>query len=692
MGVDIGGTFTDLVLVEAGSGRTHSAKTLTTPADPVEGVMAAVRQGLDLAGAAAAEVQRVVHATTLPTNLVIERRGGRVGFIATAGFGDMFHIGKQHPSGPERFNLFYQRPEPLVPRGLVTEVQERVGPQGQVVRPLDVADADAAIAQLAAAAPDSVAICLLHAYANPSHERQVAELVRRRMPGTYVAISSEVWPEYQEYDRASTTVLSAYIGPTLARYVGRLEEALRKLGVSAGLQIMQSSGAVMSAAETARRAAYAIESGPAAGVMAGAHMGRLCGTANLICFDMGGTTAKAGLVEAGQPRVTHSFRVGGGLSTGGHSQSGEPVRVPVIDLAEVGAGGGSIAWVDAGGFLQVGPRSSGSVPGPACYGNGGEAPTVTDANLVLGYLNPDYFLGGAMPVDPDLSRRALAAKVAGPLGMEVVAAARGIHELANTLMSDAIRMVTLQRGLDPREHALFASGGAGPIHVARLAQQFGIPTVIVPPSPGVRSAFGLLISDLAHDFVATRILPAESADVATVAGLFGSMEARGRTAVQAAAEQGAEIRIERQIDVRLAHQHQMQTVAMGEGQIDRAALDRAIEGFRDLYQQTFGMRPKEPCEFVNYRLRAVAVVDKPVVPKVAPGGGNLAAAAKPTRQAYFIEAGGFVATPVYDRARLTPGDVIQGPAIIEEPDSTTVCPPGCRIEIDGWRNLVLAVG
>ena len=407
VGVDIGGTFTDLVLAEDGKDRCHNVKTLTTPSNPVEGVMKAVREALDAVGAAPVDVRRLVHATTLPTNLVLERKGARVGYVTTKGFGDIFQISKQKPVGTDRFNILYERPPPLVTRDMVAEVPERMDARGNVRLPLDYAVAAQAIDALAAQGPEAIAICLLHSYANPAHERALGQLVRARMPGIYVSLSSEVWPEFQEYERASTTVLSAYIGPMLSAYVGELERDILDLGLRCSLQIMQSNCGVMSAADAARKAAYVIESGPADGVTASAHLGSLCGHPNLISFDLGGTTAKAGVVQHGKPRITHDFRVGGRSSSGARD-SGEPIRIPVIDLAEVGAGGGSIAWIDAGGLMQIGPRSAGAAPGPACYGFGGTEPTVTDANVVLGYLNPDYFLGGKMRIHPDLSHAAIA--------------------------------------------------------------------------------------------------------------------------------------------------------------------------------------------------------------------------------------------------------------------------------------------
>jgi N-methylhydantoinase A len=687
IGVDIGGTFTDLVLAEDGNDRLHNVKTLTTPADPVQGVMTAVREALSDIGGSPGDVRRIVHATTLPTNLVLERQGASVAYVTTQGFGDIFQLSKQRPVGPDRFNIFYERSQPLVSRDMVVEIAERMDHHGNVLKPLDAVAAEASLAALAAKKPEAIAVCLLHSYANPAHEQQAADLVGRRFPGLYVALSSEVWPEYQEYERASTTVLSAYIGPMLSTYVHALERALIEFGVACPLQIMQSSGGVMSASAAARKAAYVIESGPAAGVIAAAFLGGVCDFPNLISFDMGGTTAKAGVIQNGAPRITHDFRVGGKTSSGARD-AGEPIKVPVVDLAEVGAGGGSIARVDAGGFLQVGPRSAGAAPGPACYGFGGTEPTVTDANVLLGYLDPGYFLGGRMEIHPELSRRAIAG-LGEKLGLDTLTVAKGIYDLANTHMASAIRVVTLQRGIDPREYAITAFGGAGPLHVVKVAEQFNIPTVIVPLSPGVKSAFGLLVSDLAYDYVATTIMPASVADYAVLDAAFARLEALGASdlAVEGQFRIGAEM--QRSIDLRFANQALDIAIPVPNAPLTAETIHQVEHLFRDRYFDMCGMRPTDPCQIVNCRLRAVGVVGKPNLPTVPDGDGDVARARKAGRMAYFSETGGFTETAVYDRMKLRPGDVVQGPAIFEEPDSTTLCPPGYAARVDAHLNLII---
>ncbi len=687
IGVDIGGTFTDLVLAQDGSDRLHNVKTLTTPANPVEGVMTAIRQALFEVGRFPGDVSRLVHATTLPTNLVLERQGARVAYLTTKGFGDIFLLSKQRPVGPDRFNIFYERSPPLVPRNLVAEFVERMDHRGDVLTPLDVPAAEAALDALARKQPEAIAICLLHSYANPSHEQRLAELARARFPGIHIALSSEVWPEYNEYERATTTVLSAYIGPMLSTYVHALERELAEFGVTCPLQIMQSSGGVMSAAAAVRKAAYLIESGPAAGVVASAHLGRVSDFPNLISFDMGGTTAKAGVIRDGVPSITHDFRVGGRTSSGARD-AGEPIKVPVVDLAEVGAGGGSIARVDAGGFLQVGPRSAGASPGPACYGFGGTEPTVTDANIVLGYLDAGYFLGGRMKIFPELSHTAIARQLGDKLGMDAVTAAKGIYDLANTHMASAIRVVTLQRGIDPRDFTLTAFGGAGPLHAVRVAELFDIPTVVVPPSPGVKSAFGLLVSDLAYDYVATTIMPAASADCDMLNSALARLEDKGRGELAVSGE-GAAVEIQRSLDLRFASQALDIAIEITDGPVTEDTIRAAEDRFRVKYFELCGMRPADPCQIVNCRVRAMGIVAKPDTPAVAAGNGDPARAFKNRRRAYFPETGGFADTHVYDRLRLAPGDRIAGPAIFEEPDSTTLCPPGYIARVDTHLNLIV---
>lgn len=686
IGVDIGGTFTDVVLAEQSSHRLYNAKTLTTPAQPERAVMEAVRDAMGQAGASAAEIARVVHGTTLATNLILERKGAKVAYITTKGFGDMFSIGKERRLGADRFDLFFQKTPPLVERLMVAEVEERINFRGEVLTALNCENAELEIERLARNNPQAVAVCLMHSYVNPAHERRLAELVRARMPGIYVALSSEVWPEYREFERASTTVASAYVGPMVGAYVERLERELRAAAITGSFQIMQSNGGAMSAVAAARKAIYSVESGPAAGVIAAAHLGRLLGHHDIVSFDMGGTTAKAGLVRD-KPSITNDFRVGGRVSAGGRA-TGAPIKIPVVDLAEVGAGGGSIAWVDSGGVLQVGPHSAGASPGPACYGFGGVEATVTDANVVLGYFDPNYFLGGRMAIYPEASCEAIA-KVAQRLQLDITTAADGIYKIVNTHMGSAVRMVTVQRGVDPRECAVIAFGGAGPAHIAAVAEQFEMPQVIVPLSPGVKSAMGLLVSDLVDDRIVTRTMDVDSADTAILNMLFDEMEQNTRASLRHEGLTGDDVRIERLVDLRFKHQMHEIPIAISAGPITSKMIRSVEATFRKLYADIFGVQSNDPAQIVNLRVHAVGVVPQPEVVPAPPGDHKPARALKGTRKAYFTQARNFVDTKVYDRALLKYQDAFAGPAIIEEPDSTTICPPGYTIEVDEYLDLVL---
>jgi N-methylhydantoinase A len=697
-GIDIGGTFTDVVVVEEGAAgadggaRLFTAKALTTPDDPADGAMEALDLALAEAGAEAADLERCVHATTLATNVVLERRGANVGYVTTDGFGDLLVIGQERRGDADKFNLGYEKQPPLVPRRRTVEVRERLDARGGVVTALDEAQAEAVITDLLAREPvEALAVCLLHAHANPAHEQAIAALVQRIRPDLHVTLSSEVWGEYRELPRANTTVVSAYVAPTVARYLGDLEDRLHAKGVRPALQVMQSSGGTTSVAATTRRPIQLVESGPAAGVIAAAYMGGRCGVDDLISFDMGGTTAKAGLVQGGRPTIVNELTVGGSTSVGQKRVNpGWDVKLPVIDLAEVGAGGGSLATVDPGGILRVGPDSAGSVPGPACYGRGGTRPTVTDANVVLGYVNPDYFLGGTMAVDAALARAAIEEHIGRPLGFDVVRAAAGIHEIVNASMAAAIRMVTVERGIDPRRFTLVASGGAGPAHAARLAEVFDIPEVLVLADAGVGSAIGLLASDVVVDAVRTKVVPGSPDDevLRALDGIYASLVAG---AVEQVAAQGfgpGRIRVERTIDVRFHHQaHEMSVPLTGAADAPLTAADLAAAGraFRDLYAQLYGVRPDDGVELVNYRVRAVGLVDKP--DRSTRDRATGPAVPVDRRPVYFEEDGRHVDTPVFRRAALAPGHVIEGPAMIEEPMSSIVVPPGWAAELDDWRNI-----
>ncbi|MBW2270137.1 MAG: hydantoinase/oxoprolinase family protein [Deltaproteobacteria bacterium] len=686
MGVDVGGTFTDVVLGDS-DGDVFVAKVPTTPADPRSGIERGLREVLAASGASPARVGRLVHGTTRATNVILERKGARTAFVATAGFGDMLELGREARVEADRYDLLFEKPAPPVEPALTFELDERIDARGRVVRAPAPDAVEALVRRVAAAAPEAVAICLLHAFANPTHEQLVAAALRDALPDRFVVASSEAWPEIREYERALTTVMCASVGPEMSAYLAGLESTVRALGIPCPIEVMDSSGGVLSASLAARLPIHTVESGGAAGVVAAGMIGELEGERAVISFDMGGTTAKAGVVRGGRPDVTHGFHVGGIASLAGRKGGhGFPVRIPVVDIAEIGAGGGSIAWVDAGGALRVGPQSAGAEPGPACYGRGGTEPTVTDANLVLGYLNPEALAGGVC-LSPQRSAAALERAVAGPLGLSLEDAARGVHEIANINMAASIRVVTVQRGIDPRDFSLVAFGGAGPMHIARLAQSFSIPRTIVPWSAGVASAMGLLSADLSVDHVRTQLMDEADADGHAIEEIFAELESRG---VAALAGEGARNRLafSRRVDVQYKGQAFPLTVEIADTASGPELVATLAESFRRRYHDSYGIDLSLPTQFVNFRVRTTHVVDKLVLRPAEPGNSEPPEPAA-ERPAYFAERGGSVATPVYAWAELVPGQRLAGPAIIEGPDTTVVVPPGCEAAIDRWRSVNL---
>ncbi len=681
VGVDVGGTFTDVVVGSAGS-ELHVAKVLTTPDDPRVGVLAGVAEALATAGVAPADVSRVVHGTTLATNVILEERGGPVAFVTTAGFRDLLRLGREARVEDDRFDLWFEPPRAPLRHALTFEARERVDARGEVLIGLDPQDANDVAARVAAARPAAVAVCFLNSYANAAHEELMAHACAAALPDTFVVTSAQVWPEIREYERAMTALICAYVGPVMSAYLAGLEQSLREMGVTCAVQIMESSGGVMSAALAARRPVATVESGGAAGVTAAGFIGRLIGRPAVISFDMGGTTAKAGIVRDGRPDLTHNFQVGGKGSFGGaRPGTGLPLKIPALDLAEVGAGGGSIGWVDSAGSLRVGPRSAGSRPGPACYGRGGDEPTVTDANLVLGFLNPDHLAGG-VDLSPDRSRDAILRSVAAPLALDVVAAAHAMHEVANANMAAAIRVVTVQRGIDPRDFTLVGFGGAGPMHAARLADTFRIREVVIPRAAGVASGVGLVTADLSVDHVRTWPRDEDELDAGALTAVFGDLERRGRVELG-----DDDLTVERSADVRYRGQAHQLTVPVPGGDLTDDDVRKVILDYHDRYRSTYGIEVGGPVQFVTFRVRTVRQVAKPH-PDPRPDGPAGAATPSGTRDAYLgVE--GFVVTPVFGWSGLQPGSTFAGPALVDSTDTTVVIPAGWSATVDGWCNLRL---
>jgi N-methylhydantoinase A len=693
IGIDIGGTFTDAAFLDDRTGEVHIVKVLTSTDDPAQGFMTALERGMSECDVAGDDIGVVVHATTVATNAIIEGKIARVGMLVTRGFRDVLEIGRQIRS--RLYDVHLSKPPLLVPRHLSLEIGERLDAAGAVLQPLDSAEVRDAIRHLEREGVEAVVVCFLHSYINPEHERIAADLVRATLPDTYLSVSSEVCPEFREYLRASTAAVNAAVMPIVTRYVDHIEARLEARGVRAPFYVMQSSGGVMTSASAKERPVFMVESGPAAGVIAAGAVAAPYGHPNVMSFDMGGTTAKVGLIQDGELKLSTEMEVGTQAVTplGEGRGGGYPVRTPVIDLVEVGAGGGSEAWIDAGGALRVGPRSAGARPGPVCYGLGGETPTITDANVALGRLNPAFFLGGEMVLDDDAARAAIAEHVAGPLGMHPDAAASGIVEIANAHMIAAMRLVSVQRGYDPRDFVLVAFGGAGPLHANALARELGIPTVIVPPSPGIASAIGMLSTDIRHEFVATRRQRFDDLTPADLQTLFAGFAAEGEARLARDGVPETDRRVVRSADLCYRGQSHELSITVPGGDLGEVDLANVRERFHAAHERAYGYAAAEDdIEIVNVRLAAVGASRRPVPAPIAAGGRDPGDAVRGHREVWFAETAARVPCAVIERARLARGNAFDGPALVEERDASTLVHPGWRAEVDEHGNLVLHAG
>jgi N-methylhydantoinase A len=679
---DIGGTFTDCVLHDAASGLVHALKQPTTPADPAQGVLQGLDALLARAGLAAQAIGAVLHATTIATNAVLERKGARCALITTRGFRDVLIIGRQKRY--ETYDLYIDKPVPLIARRHIHEVDERTAADGEVIEALDEASVDAAIDAALADGAESIAVCLLHAYANPAHEQAIAHRLAERAPHMLVSLSCEVSPKYREYERTNTTVANAYVRPVVDRYLGRLDEALKQRGVQPELFIMQSNGGLASPGLARRHPVRILESGPAAGVLMASMIGAAVGARHVITFDMGGTTAKLGAVDDGQPAIAPSFEVDLVRSRKG---SGLPISVPSVELLEIGAGGGSIASLDMG-LIAVGPHSAGADPGPICYGRGGTQATVTDANVVLGYIDPDRFNGGAMRLDADAAALGIREQIAAPLGLDVAQAAWGVHLVATGNMEHAMRLVSVERGRDPRKYALVAFGGAGPLHAARLARAIGIPRVIVPAAAGVGSALGLLRAEPRIDVGTTRVLRLEAGAHARIVDLYEHLEQRAQAELALLGGDRGAVRWSRYAYMRFAGQGFELHVDLPAGPIDADYVQQSACAFRDAYERKHHFRDDAA---------AIEAVDWALVATL-PGAHTqrwsfAGAPPRPARQrrAWFPETGGHVDVAVLDRAALAEAGAITGPAIIEDADASTVVLAGDDARIDAHGHVIITI-
>jgi N-methylhydantoinase A len=682
LGIDVGGTFTDLVLALP-SGDTLTRKVLSATDDYATAMIAGTLELLEAAGIGADAIDEVLHGTTVATNAILERRGAPTGLLTTDGFRDVLEIGRLRLA--RLYDIDFERPAPLVPRRWRQTVTERLDYLGEELVELDPATVHAAMDRFIAEGVRSVAICLIHAYADPRHERAVAAIVRERAPGMAVTLSSELLPEVREFERTSTTVTNAYVLPVMDQYLGRLEDELATLGSDAPILVMQSNGGVMTSAEGRRRPVHVIESGPAAGVIAAAALARRIGRPNAISIDMGGTTAKASVVEDYEIQRAGEFEIGGSVSQGSrlNKGSGFLLRVPAIDIAEIGAGGGSIVRVDDAGQLHVGPRSAGAIPGPACYDQGGTEATLTDANVCLGYLH-DERLPSGLRLDGELARRAVTDQVATPLGLPLQEAAHGVFLLGCARMARAVRAVTVERGRDPREFSLVAFGGNGPLFAAEMAAGLGIGTVVVPPAPGVFSAVGLLEADLEHHSVRTFMRPLDSAIVGAIDDAFATMEEDARGVLGDAAA-GGRPELTRFVDLRYTGQSYELTIALPAAGDAAARTQTLVESFAREHDRTYGHASMtDPISLVNLRLTA-GVRDREARP---PSRMPAAIPASGSRRAFFGRDIGQLEVAVVGRADLGPS-ARSGPLLIDEYDATTLVPPRASVCLDPHGNIVI---
>src|SRR5579864_1178653 len=688
-GVDIGGTFTDIVLLGEDGSR-YTKKVSSTVDDYARAIVEGLAALLAEVGAEASGIAELLHGTTVASNAILEHKGAKTGLITTKGFRDVLEI--RNLRMPRLYDMSWTKPPPLVERRLRTEVDERVNAQGEIETPLDEKSVERAAEFLVAEGVEAIAVCLLHSYLNPAHEERVKEVVARMAPATTLCISAEVLPLINEYERSSTTVINAYVRLIVERYLSRLIGEVRRIGIDVPLLLMQSNGGLTTAKAAAVTPMHIIESGPAAGVVGVQALMRRIGVANAISFDMGGTTAKASLIENGEVTRAAEYQVGAGIVLGSRllSGAGYTLKVPAIDLAEIGAGGGSILWIDAGGALQVGPHSAGASPGPVAYDQGGAEPTVTDANLALGYLNPGHLVGGALRLNAEKSRAVIAEKIAKPLGMAVEDAAYGAHLIAASNMIRALKAVSSERGRDPRDYALVAFGGNGPIFVAGMAQDIGIKRVLIPPSAGVFSSFGLLYAEVEYYFTRTRKRLLRSAPPAELQAVLDGLEAEARMRLGEDGFAADRIEIRRFTSLHYQGQSFELRVPVATGRLDTAALAAIEEAFGVEHERTYGHRAgvDEPVELVSLEVIGRGIPDKPRAQSAA--AANLApdiAIASPTRRAYFGPQQGWQEAKVVNRSALkTPHT---GPCIVEEYDATCLVPPGWTACLDEHGNIEL---
>jgi N-methylhydantoinase A len=686
--VDIGGTFTDIVFL-AEDGTLHTKKVSSSVDNYAWAIAAGIGEVFQETGLGGTDIAEVLHATTVASNAILELKGARTGLITTKGFRDILEI--RNLRMPRLYDIAWEKPPPLVERYLRVTVDERMNTLGEIDRALDPAEAEQAVDKLLAEGVEAIAVCLLNSFANPAHEFLLKEIIARRAPDLPCCISFEVLPEIREYERTSTTVINTYVMPTVARYLSALQRELQQQHVNARLLLMQSNGGLTTAEAAMQTPMHIIESGPAAGVIGAQSLARALRLSNIITFDMGGTTAKASIVEGGEVARSLEYQVGGGIMIGSRllTGAGYLLKVPAIDLAEVGAGGGSIVWIDAGGSPQVGPQSAGASPGPVCYDMGGTEPTITDANIILGFINPAYLVGGALPLNADKARQVFAEKIAEPLGLSLAHAAYGAHQIAASNMMRAIKAVSTERGRDPRQYALFAFGGNGPLFAAGMAEALQMKRIVIPPSPGLFSAFGLLYADVEHHYSRTYRRLLRRVDLQSLNDAWDFMVRDARQQLKAEGFADHQIRIRRTANLHYQGQTFELTVLVPEGSIDATAISALAEAFGQEHERTYGHRagPEEPVEIVNIQVVGQGLPDRPRVPEALLPARQAIATRLPARQAYFGPQIGWLETPILGRADLAMPR--EGPCIIEEYDATCVVPPRARVVLDASGNLII---
>ncbi len=680
LAADIGGTFTDVVTFDAARGRFALGKTLSTPSRLVDGVS----RGLEDAGSGYAGADLFLHGSTVAINTLLERTGAKTALLVTEGFRDVYEIGRINR--PDAYNLFFRKHVPLIERALRFEVRERITAEGEVLISLDEAGVEAVCARLERLGIESIAVMLLHCYVNPAHEARVKAIVQRRLPHAFVTASHELSGEYREFERCSTVAANAYIGPRVREYVRGIDAHIAQAGFRGRFLLVQSTGGLYESRQAEEQCVRMLESGPAAGVIGAGALCRALGLEDAVAFDMGGTTAKAGVIYRGETLTRSAALVGG------YAQA-LPIQIPMIDISEVGTGGGSIAAVDSTGALRVGPQSAGAEPGPACYARGGTRPTVTDANLVLGRLDPLHFLGGRMRLDPAAAARALSEHVAAPLGMALARAAEGVLRIATTAMSYAVKGVSTDRGLDAAAFPLVAYGGAGPLHASAIAREIGMGRVIVPRSPGHFCAFGMLHSDLRYDLVRTWFMRLDDVHFDEIAEAFAALAAEGKAALERSRVKTGRVALAHAVDMRYVGQEHPVTVELPAKVLARRDRGAVKQLFDAEHLRRYGTNaPSERVEVVSLRVSVSGLMTKPPLERIGRGGAAPARSAlRGRRKVYFAEAGKAVVTPAYLRAELRAGNRVAGPALIEEDASTTVLLPGDRLRVDAFGNLDIEV-